>query len=86
MSDQIFKFRNDLIEAYKGHYEGKLVGLPDGSYKGTSQFSEQELIEWVQWQIIEHSAKERLEIYLEWEGIIGFTNGIYDIAMGKFSA
>lgn len=83
----IFKIHGGLVEAYNGYYEDeRVVEQDDGSLKNVSEFTKEEWTTWLHWKIIRDSPKERLERYLEWNGISGYTNTIYDIAMGKFSA
>lgn len=79
----MFKICNDLIAAYTGTYENELVQQGDGSFKRTNDMTTEEFQRWVEWKIVADSPKERLETYLTWEGIHGYSSRIYDIAMGK---
>ncbi len=83
------KFHGGMIEAFKGYFEenwetrrdyeayvekesksGELVLLSfDGWYDG-----------YIQTLIALASNKERLRVYLEWNGILGYTESIFDIA------
>lgn len=82
---QAIKIHNGLIEAYNGFYEDeRVVQQDDGSFKEVASFTKEEWAVWIQWKIISDSPKARLERYLEWNGIQGYTNTIYDLAMGKF--
>lgn len=74
------KICNDLIEAYKGYYEDEII----------RDYNQQQPIEmagweshWVANKIQSHSPKERLEVYLEWNGILGWTNRIWEISQGE---
>lgn len=60
---------NDLIEAYKGYY----------AEHEDPNSTEQDVIKHIQ----SHTPKERLEVYLEWNGIIGYTGRIFEIATGE---
>jgi hypothetical protein len=86
MSTPVFKIHGGLIEAYNGYYEDeRVVQQDDGSFKEVAAFSKEEWNTWIQWKIIHDSPLERLERYLEWNGIQGYTETVYNIAMGKFS-
>lgn len=80
---QMFKVRNDLIEAYKGYYEDDREMLHKFTSDGVFQMDLFD--EWVRMKIVSDSPKERLERYLEWNGISGYTNSIYEIAHGSIS-
>lgn len=107
----VFKFRNDLIEAYKGYYEDqwdydsprfayneyvqseeKQAMITKGKNRGQLAYAvvveawESWFLRWIEHKIVTDDPKTRLQIYLEWNGILGYTDSIYDIAMGKFSA
>lgn len=66
-TQNVFKFSNDLMKAYRDHYSS-----------GINPPSDEE----IQVLILSHSNKERLNIYLEANGIIGYTKRIYEIAVG----
>ncbi|HEX9429604.1 MAG TPA: hypothetical protein VF944_04435 [Candidatus Bathyarchaeia archaeon] len=72
---------NDLVEAYKGFYEDEIArDEPVGG-----EFYNL-VDEWVEAKIRSHTPKERLEVYLEWNGIIGYTGRIWSIAQGEFES
>lgn len=77
---------NDLIEAYKGYYEDELqedfVNRPDGAGNFTTTYQEW-LDKEVRQLISEATPKRRLEVYLEWNGIVGYASRIYEIATGE---
>jgi hypothetical protein len=79
----MFKIRNDLIEAYKGYYEDDRDTLRKFTNEGTFMFDLFE--EWIRLKIVSDSPKERLERYLEWNGISGYTNTVFEIATGSIS-
>lgn len=70
MSTPVFKIRNDLIEAYKGIFEDRMEYPDDNA---------------VHMHILNSTPLERLEVYCEWNGIIGYASSLYDIATGKLS-
>lgn len=78
---------HDLIEAYSGIYEDEMTEDMMEEFEGRTP-SAQEAEEWTRSdairRIINHTPKERLERYLEWNGIIGYSNRVYDISIGKF--
>lgn len=63
---------NDLIEAYKGVHEDELMG---------SVVDTETAIEMIK----SDSPKKRLEIYLQWNGILGYTNRIWEISQGEIN-
>lgn len=72
---------NDLVEAYEGFYEDEMANdltVPMEEPEDTRA--------WVEAKIRGHSARERLEVYLEWNGILGYTGRIWDISQGKFES
>lgn len=73
-STPVFKIGNHLIEAYKGYYEDEVLGgtEPNEAYE-----------EWANLKILSHTPQERLAIYCEWNGILGYDRTLYDIATGK---
>lgn len=78
MSKTVIKISNDLIEAYEGYYEDEMAA------DLTSPMEEPEdARNWAINKIISHTPKERLEIYLEWNGIIGYADRTYQIATGE---
>ena len=83
---QMFKIRNDLIEAYKGYYEDdrEALRLAKEHFK-VDIITDAQFGEWIVYKILTDSHKERLERYLEWNGIQGYTNSIYEIAHGSIS-
>lgn len=66
------RIANDLIEAYEGYYEDECT--PTGELPNA---------EAVLNRILSHSPKERLEVYLEWNGILGYTDRIWEISQGE---
>lgn len=65
-----------LIEAYEGYYEDEMAR------DLTSPMEEPEHVrEWVLTRIYNHNPRERLAIYLEWNGILGWTNQIIHILL-----
>ena len=64
---------NDILEAYRNKYDrGDFPDITDEAY-------EESIVK----MIVSHTPKQRLETYLEWNGIIGYTHRIFDIANGK---
>lgn len=68
-TQNVFKFSSDLMKAYRDYYEKEIGSMSD---------------EEVQNMILNHSHVDRLQIYLEANGIIGYTKRIYEIATGGF--
>ena len=66
---------NDLIKAYEGYYDDSLK--KELEYEGYKDVEE---------MIRAHSPKKRLEVYLEWNGILGWTGRIWDISQGEFES
>jgi hypothetical protein len=60
-----------LMDAYAGVYEDELKPFNDRTRPAA-----------IEALILADDAKKRLEVYLEWNGIIGYTNTIYMIATG----
>lgn len=60
-----------LLEAYLGFYEQELTNVLDKPKAAEAL-------------IRTHSPKERLAVYLEWNGIVGFTSRIWAISQGEF--
>ena len=74
---------NDLVEAYKGFYEDEYDRLQihhDGASTSTEHHAYHG---WIVNKISSHTPKERLEVYLEWNGILGYTNRIWEISQGE---
>lgn len=76
--------RRDLIEAYTGVHETDLRR----AYEATKFFpTTPEFAAWremkVTLMIISETPKERLDTYLQWNGILGFTSAIFAIATGE---
>lgn len=84
-------FRNDLIEAYKGVKEQELeaqrpiydkyiqdLGPKELAVPGFDYWVEPIVEEW----IAKDLPRERLAVYCEWNGIIGFSETLFDIAQG----
>jgi hypothetical protein len=77
-----------LLEAYLGYYEEEWQNEFADSPAGAGDFS----VTFKEWlnrrattQITEDSPKQRLDIYLEWNGILGYTETIWDISQGQFT-
>lgn len=68
------KIGNDLVQAYEGRF-------PHEDYP---HMSEEEWKAEIGRMIIDHDAKQRLEVYLEWNGILGYSNRIFELATGSF--
>lgn len=67
---------NDLMEAYLGYYgEDENPSVTDPSVTDPRAWAEE--------KIKSHTPKERLEIYLEWNGILGYTSRIWEISQGE---
>jgi hypothetical protein len=85
MTDAI-KISNALVEAYKGYYEGeRIVQQDDGSFKDRRDFTDKEWEIWIKWRIVSDLPKTRLTLYLNWNGILGYEDSIFDIATGKLA-
>lgn len=65
---------NDLIEAYKGSYERE-------DYPETMTDIEYDQV--IYDKINGHTPKERLAVYLNWNGIIGWTDRIWELSQGE---
>lgn len=81
--------RKDLIEAYVGHFEDdwdtrqrydRYVTSAEGEACPSFEYWLESEVEDL---IRESSPKRRLEIYLEWNGIIGYERAIFAIATGE---
>ena len=77
------KIRNDLIEAYKGFYEDELNIYGHAKSQESGMSAETHIDLKVQIMIKSHTPKERLEVYLMWNGILGYTNTIWEISQGE---
>jgi len=83
------KISNDLVEAYKGVFEDDWQAKE--AYKEYVKQAgglavpnfEYWLGDYVVGLIQESTPKRRLEVYLEWNGIIGYTGRIFEIATGE---
>lgn len=77
-----------LIEAYKGFYEDEMRADFDEHFiehgLGAAKREQVFNLEWAEKKIRSHTPKERLAIYLEWNGILGWTDIIWDISQGSF--
>lgn len=73
------KICNDLIEAYKGFYEDELISKERIPTDQENAAFEVKMIE----RIRSNSPKERLDTYLQWNGIIGWTNRIWELSQGE---
>lgn len=83
----MFKIGNDLLKAYVGYHEDEwtkdlheAVGGVNVDDEAVKSWMETKAIQ----TIINHTPKQRLEIYLEWNGIIGYSSRIYEVAIGHF--
>lgn len=78
------KIGNDLIEAYKGYYEKESILPWTNAEAGYVLMGPDAAIDkWVREKIESDSPKERLAIYLEWNGILGYTNRIWELSQGE---
>lgn len=78
-------FSNDLVEAYKGYYEEEIT--LDRLEKLGADVSEEykawfETL-WAEKKIVSHGPEQRLIIYCEWNGIIGYATRLFEIATGE---
>ncbi len=64
---------HELIEAYQGYYEDAIESVEDKRA-------------WAVRKILADSPKERLHVYLEWNGILGYTESIYKVAASAMIA
>lgn len=71
------KIANDLIEAYRGRYEDAHKPQEAGRFVGEP--TTEEAIQMIR----KDTPKERLATYLQWNGIIGYTNRIWEISQGE---
>lgn len=83
---QTKKIHNDLFAAYAGYYEDDIAReIPRGPGPLTPA-DDLAQIKWVEAKIRSHTPKKRLEVYLHWNGIIGWTGRIWDITQGEFES
>lgn len=84
----MFKVSNGLIEAYMGAYEDDLAYDCEKEFEG-KEADQHEKQGWVREKIIEkiisHTPEQRLEMYCNWNGIIGYHNYLYRIALGHLN-
>lgn len=75
----------DLVEAYMGVNEDEWNREWDKaiSEEKTDMSCEAYARDRAHIVIAEHTARQRLEVYLEWNGIIGYADRIYEIATGE---
>lgn len=71
-------YHNGLMNAYKGKYEDEIIAEWNGALDddGGRAFEH----DWVIQKIGSHSNLERLEVYCEWNGIIGYASTLYHMA------
>ncbi len=78
---------NDLVEAYEGIYEDDFkFDFEQGIVGPTGLSKEQYVKVRVRHRIREHTPKERLDVYLQWNGILGYTSRIWAISQGEFES
>lgn len=73
-----------LLEAYMGYYEDDREftdSLPIGLREDPT--GRELLREWAEKRINEDTPKQRLKIYCTWNGILGYSDVLYDIAVGN---
>lgn len=68
------KMSRALMEAYIGTYED------DMPLQVRNSLADRDA--WIEAKILSHDAKQRLRVYLSWQGIVGYTETIYMIATG----
>lgn len=68
-----------LLEAYMGYYEDEW----NYGHHEYSTDSQKDMEKWCREKILNATPLERLGIYLEWNGILGYTNTIYSISQGE---
>jgi hypothetical protein len=78
-----------LIEAYKGYYDGEMEALEAYEAYLTTCEGEAESYDgwfatWIADKIASDGPKDRLAIYLEWHGILGYTETIWAISQGEY--
>lgn len=75
---------NGLFEAYRNYYEEELKIEYDRTEY--TEAPDKFINRRVRQIILEHTPKQRLEVYLEWEGIMGWTETVYNLAIGNIYA
>lgn len=77
---------NDLVEAYLGYHEDDLVAEYAHLKQGESdmQAYDQWVLATIEKRVRNDSPRDRLATYLEWNGILGYTGRIFEIATGQF--
>lgn len=76
-----------LLEAYKGYYEGAFDYEYEMEFKGAEvaqDFDQWAEPRWVA-KILADTPKARLNTYLRWEGILGYSETIWNISQGRVS-
>ena len=68
-----------LVEAYKGYYEDEYDATQQHA-DGASSLESAAFDGWIANKIENDSPRDRLHVYLQWNGIIGYTDEIYQIA------
>ncbi len=76
---------NDLIKAYMGVHEDELQHLHKVKFENSPEV--QDFDQWaepiVKNMINQASPKDRLDTYLQWNGILGWTNRIWELSQGE---
>jgi len=89
------KIHGGLLEAYKGYFEDdweikddyqRYVAREREKGESTVKAFDSWLEEECERLIREHSPAVRLEIYCEWNGILGYHRTLFAIANGEFEA
>jgi hypothetical protein len=84
---QIQNIHNDLREAYLGTYEDDFDRDWTNNLPDVGELSRDDYVNMhIDGRIREHTAKERLDVYLTWNGILGWTGRIWDISQGEFES
>lgn len=83
---QVFNIGYDLIEAYVGYHEDEWMEELRSEI-GDKPITDDEVKLWMKnkatQKILNHTPKRRLEVYLEWNGIIGYVGRIFELATGR---
>lgn len=73
-----------LVDAYRGTYEDEaqeeFSRSPDGAGNFAITYGEW-LEEWLMTKILGDNPREHLRVYLEWEGVVGYTDHILNIVV-----
>lgn len=86
MTEPVFKISNSLRTAYSGLYFEELEAEIMRPNVAPGHLSEAKKIGYLtDLRIINDSPGQRLAVYLEWHGIIGYTETIYSIAIGRLA-